>query len=142
MRRIPILLALVAATLALAGLAGACGDGPNAVNLVLTPQVKAQLRHAFLAANPSVAPGTVGAPVPGRTYYGNHVGIQYAVATFAVPGRTPYPAIFSDQGNGRWKLLRITHGGVCSGVVPIDMIQTWWLVHWRGGCYVEPPLEA
>ena len=65
-------------------------------------------------------------------------GVRYAVATFAVPAGDAYPAIFSDGGRGRWRLLRVTHGGICSGVVPVDLIQTWHLAHWRGGCYVEP----
>ncbi len=135
MKRALILMLVLAVALPLASTAAGCGDSPNAVNLRLTAGVKGALRHAFLAANP----GARAELVPGRTYYGLHVGIQYAVATFAVPGRTAYPAIFSDGGSGRWRLLRVTHGGVCSGVVPVDLIQTWWLVHWRGGCYVEPP---
>ena len=133
MRRLPTLILALAAALPLAAAAGACGDSPNAVNLELTDAVRAALPHAYAAAYPGTRPELV----PGRTYYGFHVGIRYAVATLSVDGRTTYPAIFSDQGRGRWKLLRVTHGGVCSGVVPIDMIQTWSLVHWQGGCYVE-----
>ena len=134
MRRLPTLILALAAALPLAATAGACGDSPNAVNLELTDAVRAALPHAYAAAYPGTRPELV----PGRTYYGFHVGIRYAVATLTVDGRTTYPAIFSDQGRGRWKLLRVTHGGICSGVVPEDMIQLWWLVHWKAGCYVEP----
>ena len=134
MKRVSILILTLAAALPLAAAAGACGDSPNAVNLKLTDDVRTSLRQAYAVAHPGSRPELV----PGRTYYGFHVGIRYAVATLSVDGRTTYPAIFSDQGRGRWKLLRVTHGGVCSGVVPIDMIQTWSLVHWQGGCYVEP----
>jgi len=133
MRRLPTLILALAAALPLAATAGACGDSPNAVNLELTDAVRAALPHAYAAAYPGTRPELV----PGRTYYGFHIGIRYAVATLTVEGRTTYPAIFSDQGRGRWKLLRVTHGGICSGVVPEDMIQLWWLVHWKGGCYVE-----
>jgi hypothetical protein len=133
-KQLTILALALAAATPFAAAAAACGDSPNAENLVLTAGVRTDLSHAF--ANST---GMTAAALPGRTYYGNHVGIRYAVATFAVPGRT-YPAIFSDQGRGRWKLLRITHGGICSGVVPVDMIQAWALAHWRGGCYVEPAL--
>jgi hypothetical protein len=138
MKRLPVLLAAAAATLALAAAAGACGDTPNAVNLVLTPDVKPALRHAYIAANPAVASELVPAPVPGRTYYGFHVGIRYALATFAVPGHSAYPAIFTDQGRGRWKLLRLSGGLVCARDVPVDLIQAWALVPWRRGCYSEP----
>jgi hypothetical protein len=134
MKRVTTLILTLAAGLSTAAAAGACGDGPNAVNLKLTDDVRAALPRAYAAAHPGTRPELVA----GRTYYGFHVGIRYAVATLAVAGRTTYPAIFSDQGRGRWKLLRITHGGICSGVVPEDMIQAWWLVHWKAGCYVEP----
>ena len=134
MRRLPTLILVLAAALPLAAAAGACGDSPNAVNLELTDAVRAALPHAYAAAYPGTRPELV----PGRTYYGFHVGIRYAVATLSVDGRTTYPAIFSDQGRGRWRLLRVTHGGICSGVVPEDMMQLWWLVQWKGGCYVEP----
>ena len=138
MKRTLVLLAALASTLPLAAAAGACGDSPNAINMMLTSGVKTALRHAYIAGNPGLASELVPAPTPGRTYYGYHVGIRYAVATFAVPGHAVYPAVFSDQGLGRWKLLRVTHGGICSGVVPVDLIQTWSLVHWQKGCYVEP----
>jgi hypothetical protein len=128
----PVLLAVLALVLAAPALA--CGDSFNAENLVLTPTVKASLHRAFAAGS-----GRADARlVPGHSYYALHVGIHFAVATFAVPGGEERPAIFTDDGLGKWRLLRITHGGVCSGVVPIDVIQSWWLVHWRGGCYVEP----
>jgi hypothetical protein len=123
MRLVPIvLLALVLCAPALA-----CGDSPNAVNLAVTPQVKSMLVAAY--GHPQAR------LVPGRTYYAFHVGIHFAVATFSDVNR---PAIFTDDGIGRWRLMRVTHGGICSGVVPIDVIQQWWLVHWRGGCYTEP----
>jgi hypothetical protein len=134
MKRLSVSIPALAAALGLAAAAGACGDSPNAVNLRLTDDVRAALPQAYAVVHPGTRPELV----PGRTYYGFHVGIRYAVATLTANGRTTYPAIFSDQGRGRWKLLRVTHGGICSGVVPVDMIQVWSLVHWKSGCYVEP----
>ena len=128
MTRIPILTLAVA--LAVPAAALACGDTPNAHNLVVTPQVRTALAQAYAART-----GVAATALPGRTYYGSHVGIQFAVATFGKE-----PAIFSDGGMGRWRLLRITHGGICSGVVPVDLIAQWHLAHWRGGCYVVPAL--
>jgi hypothetical protein len=116
----------------------ACGDGWMGVNLVATPGVKAGLRSAYLAANPGLTPAQVGSPVPGRTYYGSYSGTRYAVATFAVGGASAYPTIFRTDGRGRWHLRRQTRGGVCTNVVPIDLIRVWSLAHWGGGCYVEP----
>jgi hypothetical protein len=139
MKRTLVLLAVAAATLAVAAAAAvACGDTPNAVNLLLTPGVKPALRRAYIAANPGVAPELVPSPVPGRTYYGFHVGTTYALATFAVPGQAAFPAIFTDQGRGRWKLLRLSGGMICARDVPVDLIQAWALVPWRRGCYTEP----
>ena len=126
MKRIPIL--ILAAALAGPAAAVACGDTPNAHNLVVTPQVRAAIARAYTART-----GVTAAAVPGKTYYGSHVGIQFAVATFG-----SRPAIFSDGGMGRWRLLRLTHGGVCSGVVPVDLIRAWAMTHWRGGCFTEP----
>ena len=128
MKRIPILILAVA--LAAPAVSLACGDTPNAHNLVVTPRVRAALAAAYTART-----GAVATALPGRTYYGSHVGIQFAVATFG-----SQPAIFSDGGMGRWRLLRITHGGVCSGVVPADLIQAWAMTHWRGGCFTEPSI--
>src|SRR3954447_16491275 len=124
------LVSLAVLALVLAALAAACGDGPNAVNLRLTPAVERSLLVAY---------GQPGAQLlPGRTYYALHVGIHFAVATVRVGGVDAQPAIFTDDGLGRWRLLRVTHGGICSGVVPVDVIQIWWLRHWQKGCYVEP----
>jgi hypothetical protein len=122
---------VLAAALAVPAAALACGDTPNAHNLIITPQVRAALAQAYASRT-----GLTATAVPGRTYYGSHVGIQFALATFG-DGR---PTIFSDGGMGRWRLLRITHGGICSGVVPLDLIAQWRLAHWRGGCYTEPAL--
>jgi hypothetical protein len=133
MKRISILILTLAVALPAATAALACGDSSNAENLVVTPDVRSAISSAYAAQT-----GLAAAAVPGRTYYGYHVGIRYAVATFAPRGRAAYPAIFSDGGTGHWRLLRITHGAICSGVVPVDLIQTWSLSHWRGGCYVEP----
>src|SRR5262245_31184147 len=101
MKRMLVLLPVAAATLALAAAASACGDDPNAMNMMLTPDVKPALRHAYVVGNPAVAAELVPAPVSGRTYYGFHVGIRYALATFAVPGHAAYTVIFTDQGRGR-----------------------------------------
>jgi len=129
----------IAATAALgAGAAFACGDDWMPENLVLTPQVKSGLRAAYLAAHPEVSPASVGAPVSGRTYYGRYSGTSYAVATFRVGGAPAYPTVFRTDGNARWHLRRETHGGVCSDVVPVELIKTWSLEHWGGRCYVLP----
>ena len=125
--------ALAAAAVASGVLAGpvlACGGGWMGVNLVVKPGTKAALRSAYLAAHPGVA---VGDPVPGRTYYGSYSGTRYAVATFGA-----YPTIFRTDQHGRWRVRRETHGGICTNVVPIDLIMVWSLEHWGGRCYVEP----
>ena len=139
MKRFPrtVVLAVVVAG-ALAGPVLACGDGWMAVNLVATPRVKAQLRSAYLAAHPELAPAQVGSPVPGRTYYGSYSDIPYAVAAFSVGGAPAYPTVFSIDWRGRWHVRRQTHGGVCTNVVPVELIKVWWLEHWGGRCYVLP----
>ena len=125
-----LVLVAVAAGVA-AGLARAgCGDGWMGVNLVATPKVKSALRSAYLAAHPGAQ---VGGPVAGRTYYGSYSGTRYAVATFGAQ-----PTIFRIDVRGRWRVRRETHGGVCTSVVPIDLIRVWSLRHWAGQCYVEP----
>jgi hypothetical protein len=108
------------------------------VNLKLTPRVKSSLRSAYLAAHPGLSQAAVGAPMPGRTYYGSYSGTQYAVATFSVGGSAAYPTVFRTDARGRWVVRRQTHGGVCTSVVPIDLIRAWWLEHWGGRCYVLP----
>ena len=107
-----------------------CGDGWMGVNLVATPQVKHALRAAYIAANPHA---TVGDPAPGRTYYGSYSGTLYAVATFGA-----YPTIFRADGRGVWHVRRQTHGGVCTDVVPSELIKAWWLRRYDDRCYVEP----
>jgi hypothetical protein len=124
---------IAAATIATGVLAGpvlACGDGWMGVNLVVKPGTKAALRKAYLAAHPGAA---VGDPVPGRTYYGSYSGTRYAVATFGA-----YPTIFRTDQHGRWRVRRETHGGICTNVVPIELIAVWSLERWGGRCYVEP----
>jgi hypothetical protein len=108
----------------------ACGGGWMGLNLVATPSVKAALRSAYLDANPRAR---VGAPVPGRTYYGDYSGTRYAVATFGT-----YPTIFRTDSRGRWHVRRQTHGGICTDVVPAELIKVWWLERWGGRCFVEP----
>jgi hypothetical protein len=116
---------------ALSGSALACGGGWMGKNLVATPKVKAALRAAYLEAHPRAR---VGSPAPGRTYYGDYSGTRYAVATF---GR--YPTIFRTDARGRWHVRRETHGGICTNLVPIDLIMVWSLEHRGGRCFVEPP---
>jgi hypothetical protein len=131
MTRISTVVAALAAAAACAGAAlGECGDGWMARNLVATPGVKAALRSAYLAAHPGLA---VGAPASGRTYYGDYSGTRYAVATFGA-----YPTVFRTDARGRWQVRRETHGGVCTDVVPLELIRAWWLEHWAGRCFVEP----
>jgi hypothetical protein len=128
------LLSLLVAAGVLASPVLACGDGPwMGVNLVATPTVKAALRSAYIAGNRNVDSDEVGSPRSGHTYYGSYSGTRYAVATFGV-----YPTIFRTDFRGRWHLIRQTHGGVCTDVVPVELIRAWWLEHWRGRCYVEP----
>jgi hypothetical protein len=80
----------------------AYGDGSIALDLVATPTLKAQLRSAFLAAHPGVAPSEVGSPFPGRTYYGSYSDVPYAVATFSITGARAYPTVFKMDRRGRW----------------------------------------
>ena len=132
--------ALLLAT-AVAGVAAApvlaCGDEPTNVNLVATPAVKAALRTAYLRAHRELPPSRVGAPVAGRTYYGRHAGTLYAVATFAVGPAPAHPRIFMTDRLGRWHVRRQTHGGICTDVVPRELIEAWWLEHSGGRCFVE-----
>ena len=141
-RRMRCLLLAVVAAGVLAGPSiagsGGCGDGWMGENLVATPGVKAALRSAYVAAHPALAPGQVGAPVAGRTYYGSYSGTRYAVATFAVGSAPTYPTVFRTDHQGRWHVRRETHGGICTDVVPIDLINAWWLEHWGGRCFVLP----
>ena len=131
MKAFRTLAATAVAAGALAGTVRAgCGDGWMGTNLVATPAVKAALRSAYLAAHPRTQ---VGAPAAGRTYYGSYSGTRYAVATFGA-----YPTIFRTDFRGRWHVRRETHGGICTNIVPIDLIRVWWLHHWGGRCYVEP----
>jgi hypothetical protein len=133
--------ALVMATVAAAVLAGpvlACGDEPTAVNLIATPGVKTALRSTYLRAHPELAAARIGRPVAGRTYYGAHMGTLYAVATFAVGSRPAHPTIFQADRHGEWHLRRQTHGGICTDVVPLELIRAWWLEHRGGRCFVEP----
>ena len=130
MKALRTLAAAAIATGVLAGPVLACGDGWMGVNLVVKPGTKAALRRAYLSAHPGAV---VGDPVPGRTYYGSYSGTRYAVATF---GR--YPTIFRTDAHGRWRIRRETHGGICTNVVPVDLITAWSLEHWGGRCYVEP----
>jgi hypothetical protein len=115
---------------AVTGSALACGGGWMGVNLVATPKVKAALRSAYVQAHPGAR---VGDPVPGRTYYGDYSGTRYAVATFGT-----YPTIFRTDSRGRWHVRRDTHGGICTNVVPVELIGAWWLEQWSDRCYVEP----
>ena len=77
----------------------------------------------------------MGLPLSGRTYYGRAYDMDYAVATFAAAGK---PTIFGRAGRSSWRVIRQTHGGVCTRFVPIELIQTWSLEHWGGSCYVQP----
>jgi hypothetical protein len=139
MKRFPRSVALAAvAAGTLAGPVLACGDGWMGVNLVARPSVKAGLRSAYLAAHPRLTPAQVGAPVSGRTYYGSYSGTRYAVATLTIGSAPSYPTIFRADERGRWHVRRQTHGGVCSDIVPIDLIRVWSLEYWGGRCFVEP----
>jgi hypothetical protein len=116
----------------------ACGDGWMPLNLVATPRVKSALRAAYLSAHPRLSAAQVGAPAPGRTYYGSYSGTYYAVATFSVGGVSAHPIVFRTDARARWHVRRQTHGGVCTDVVPVELIKAWWLEHWGGRCYVLP----
>ena len=108
-----------------------CGDGHwMGVNLVATTEVKAALRSAYVRAHPGAA---VAGPVPGRTYYGSYSGTRYAVATFGA-----YPTVFQTDGRNRWRVIRETHGGICTDAVPSALISVWWLEPWDSRCFVEP----
>jgi hypothetical protein len=128
--KVRILVATLVGAGVVAGSALACGGGWMGVNLVATPKVKAALRSAYLDAHPNAR---VGGPLSGHTYYGDYSGSRYAVATF---GR--FPTIFRTDRRGRWHVRRETHGGICTDVVPIELIGAWWLERWSDRCYVEP----
>jgi hypothetical protein len=134
-----LFIAAVAAT-AVATPVLACGDGWMGVNLVVTPQVKASLRSAYLDAHPGLSPSRVSGPVSGRTYYGSYSGTYYALATFSAGTAPAYPTIFRTDTRGRWHVRQQTRGGVCTNVVPTDLIMVWWLEHAKGRCFVEPLL--
>jgi hypothetical protein len=130
MKTLKVLSAIVVAGV-LASPVLACGDDPwMGVNLVATPDVKAALHAAYVAAHPRQQ---VGMPVAGRTYYGSYSETRYAVATFGA-----YPTIFRTDFRGRWHVVRQTHGGICTDVVPVELIKVWWLKRWDARCYVEP----
>jgi hypothetical protein len=129
-RALRTLAAAAIATGVLAGPVLACGGGWMGVNLVVKPGTKAALRKAYVAAHPGAK---VGDPVAGRTYYGSYSGTRWAVATFGA-----YPTIFRTDAHGRWRVRRETHGGICTNVVPIDLVVAWSLEHLGGNCYVEP----
>ena len=131
MTRLSTILVTLVAAAALTGAALAeCGDGWMARNLVATPEVKAALRSAYLAAHPGAR---VGGPAPGRTYYGDYSGTRWAIATFG-----SHPTIFRTDRHGRWQVRKQTRGGICTDVVPVELVKAWWLEHRAGRCYAEP----
>ena len=107
-----------------------CGDDWMGENMAVTPQVKAALRVAYVAAHPGVR---VGAPRPGQTYYGMYSGTSYAVATFSAR-----PTVFRTDARGHWRVRADTDGRICTNVVPVDLVKVWSLMHERGNCYVLP----
>jgi hypothetical protein len=109
----------------------ACGDGMPPKDSVATPQVKAALRAAYEQAHPGAA--AVG-PLPGHTYYSEHMQLGFAVATF--DGR---PRVFVKAPGAHWKLVRDTWGTVCGWDVPTDVLAgAWWFPHSHGSCYRVP----
>jgi hypothetical protein len=64
--------------------------------------------------------------------------VRRAAAVAVVAAGVAAPTIFRTDARGRWHVRRQTHGGVCSDVVPMDLIRAWWLEHWGGRCYVLP----
>ena len=133
--------ALLAAAVAAAAFATpvlACGDGWMGENLVVTPNVKAGLRSAYLAAHPSLAPSRVSGPISGRTYYGSYSGTRYAVATFTTGSGARYPTIFRTDSRGRWHVRQQTRGEICTNVVPTDLVMAWWLEPANGRCFALP----
>jgi len=127
------LLATAVAAAAFATPVLACGDGWMGENLVVTQNVKAGLRSAYLAAHPSLPPSRVSGPISGRTYYGSYSGTRYAVATF-----TRYPTIFRTDSHGRWHVRQQTRGAICTNVVPTDLVMVWALEPTSGRCFVIP----
>jgi hypothetical protein len=116
----------------------ACGDGWMGENLVVTRNVKAGLRSAYLAAHPSLPPSRVSGPISGRTYYGSYSGTRYAVATFTTGSGAGYPTIFRTDSRGRWHVRQQTRGEICTNVVPTDLVMVWWLEPANGRCFVLP----
>jgi hypothetical protein len=129
--------ALIATAVAAAAFATpvlACGDGWMGENLVVTQNVKAGLRSAYLAAHPSLPSSRVSGPISGRTYYGSYSGTRYAVATFGAG----YPTIFRTDSRGRWHVRQQTRGEICTNVVPTDLVMVWWLEPTHGRCFAIP----
>ena len=139
-RRVSALSIAFTAAAALAIPVLACGDGWMGENLVATPQVKAGLRSAYLAANPTLSPSRVRGPVSGLTYYGSYSGTRYALATFNFGEEQGHPTIFRTDQRGRWHVRQQTRGAICTNVVPTDLVMVWWLEHSKGRCFVEPAL--
>ena len=101
-----------------------CGDAWMAENLRVTAHVKDELRRAYGATHP---------PVAGQTYYGRYSGVRYAIATFAAE-----PTIFRTDAHNRWRVRAQTNGGVCSTVVPVELLRAWSLRPSGHGCYALP----
>ncbi len=109
----------------------ACGDGMPPQNSLATPQVKAALRAAYLAAHPGAR---ADGPLPGHTYYSVHMNLGFAVATFDGRAR-----VFVHAPKQHWKLVRDTYGTVCGWDVPTDVLaKAWWFPRSHGSCYRVP----
>ena len=132
---------LVLPTLVLA-LAGPAAAATGPVNLVVTPEMKAGLRGAFLAAGGSP---TVQGPLLGRRclklqgdptrycrryhmYWARYRGVEWALATFWLPatGDTDQPEKFSRPAGGAWRFLGEAGGGPMSeSGIPCPVLRIW-----------------
>ena len=56
--------------------------------------------------------------------------VPVSALAFFKPLRVMVPQVVSG--------VHCYNGGICTDVVPIDLIVAWSLEHWGGRCYVEP----
>jgi len=59
--------------------------------------------------------------------------VRYAIATFAAE-----PTIFRTDAHNGWRVRAETNGGVCSTVVPVELLRAWSLRPSGHGCYTLP----
>lgn len=76
----------------------------RAVNLRVTPRLKAKPGAAYLAWHTGTNRARLRGPLPGSTYYARLGRGEWAIATFSHPvtGTTDQPEVFNRPIGGRW----------------------------------------